>query len=415
MEEPVDPVSGLLAEVAAVQRAELRRASVLDEVRARVAAAPPRPRLRLRFALPTVLACAAAAALVAWTTWPPALSFRTSEPALVTGAGAGSVLAARDDAELALDFSDGSRVALAPAARLAVQDLASRGATLALERGRAELRIVHRARTRWVVKAGPAEVRVTGTRFWIGWDPALEELSVEMREGSVEVSGLPGATGAESLRAGQVLRASPRRGGFEIVDAVAAAEASRLPAAAPATAALAGAPPAEAPPAAPLPAARARHVAPVPATTWRELAGAARYGDALRAATRAGFASACDSFGAEDLLLLGDVARLAGDPDRAEQAYRAARRRFPSVDRSAFALGLTAFEQRRQYREAASWFATYLGQYPNGALAREAAGRLVEARQRAGDDAGARAAARDYLGRYPAGPHAGLARELLAP
>ncbi len=46
-----------------------------------------------------------------------------------------------------------------------------------------------------------------------------------------------------------------------------------------------------------------------------------------------------------------------------------------------------------------------------GAL--DAAGRLIEALRRADDSAGARRAARDYLEKYPEGPHADLARSVL--
>jgi transmembrane sensor len=423
MEEPVDPIRDMLKEVATVQRDQLRRAGVLADVRGRVAALPTPRASRFRFAIPLGVACAAAAAVVLWVEGPATLSFSTNEPGFVGQAG--SVLSARADAEMPVQFSDGSRVALAPGARVTVESVASRGATLALERGRAELRIVHRARTNWVVKAGSARVTVTGTRFWIGWDPIAEELSVEMREGSVVVSGVPGSTGTETLRAGQTLRASRRRGGFEIVEA--GEHAPEAPAPAPAAPVLS-----PEPTAAPVPGAAVRPIttpsahpghlavrsAESPGTSsdaWRGLAAGTHYADALKAAEKAGFESACGALGADDLVLLGDVARLAGDPDRAEQAYRAAHRRFPTVDRSAFALGLTAFEARHRYPEAAEWFETYLRQYPTGPLAREAAGRLLESWHRAGDGARARQAAHDYLARYPSGPHATLANQILQP
>ena len=50
---------------------------------------------------------------------------------------------------------------------------------------------------------------------------------------------------------------------------------------------------------------------------------------------------------------------------------------------------------------------------PGGTLASEAAGRLIEARERAGDRAGAEAAAREYLRRFPTGSYQELARRLL--
>ncbi len=152
---------------------------------------------------------------------------------------------------------------------------------------------------------------------------------------------------------------------------------------------------------------------------WRGLAARAQYRESLAAAVAelngGGWTAGCARLGADDLVLLGDVARLAGDLSRADEAYQSARRRFPSADRPTFALGLIAFEGRHDYGAAAGWFEAYLRRYPRGALAREAAGRLLESRLKAGDDAAARAAATTYLRDFPGGPHAELARRTVAP
>jgi hypothetical protein len=62
--------------------------------------------------------------------------------------------------------------------------------------------------------------------------------------------------------------------------------------------------------------------------------------------------------------------------------------------------------------EAKRWFGESLAEAPSGTLAREASGRLIEACQRAGDAAGAKDAAREYLRVYPTGPHARLAESV---
>jgi tetratricopeptide (TPR) repeat protein len=146
--------------------------------------------------------------------------------------------------------------------------------------------------------------------------------------------------------------------------------------------------------------------------TWIELQQASRYREALAAAERVGFSGLCGRLDAGELIALGDVARLAGNPTRAEEAYLAARRRDPRLDRSVFALGLVAFEHRRRYNEAATWFAQYVESYPKGELVTEAAGRLIESWQRAGKPDEAKKAARSYLEKYPSGPHAALARQI---
>jgi TolA-binding protein len=63
--------------------------------------------------------------------------------------------------------------------------------------------------------------------------------------------------------------------------------------------------------------------------------------------------------------------------------------------------------------EAAQWFDTYLREQPQGLLAREAAGRLIESYRASGNASAAQTAAARYLARYPHGPHASLARQAL--
>jgi hypothetical protein len=173
---------------------------------------------------------------------------------------------------------------------------------------------------------------------------------------------------------------------------------------------------APAPALAPAPAAQPLPGTPVPmATTWRALARRAQYHQALTLALAEGFDRDCDQLRGDDLVLLGDVARLGGDIRRADQAYRAALRRFPDLDRPAFALGVMAFESRHDYHDAASWLSRYLRDHPNGPLATEAAGRLLEAWDLAGDPARAREAARSYLRDHPSGPHKALAKRLAGP
>ena len=109
---------------------------------------------------------------------------------------------------------------------------------------------------------------------------------------------------------------------------------------------------------------------------------------------------------------MGDTARLGGRAARARAAYLAARKKLPDGDRTAYGLGLLAFDQQRNYGEAARWFRTYLGEQPQGSLRREALGRLMEALQRSGDAGGAHRVAQEYLDKYPAGAHAALARRL---
>jgi TolA-binding protein len=146
--------------------------------------------------------------------------------------------------------------------------------------------------------------------------------------------------------------------------------------------------------------------------TWKTLAASGRYQDAFALIQSRGFERVCGSASTQELVQLGDVARLAGQPAAARRAYVKARSA-SKVAMAAYGLGLTAFDQERNYPQAARWFRTYLRERPRGGLRREALGRLMEALRRSGDRSGARQVARRYVKEFPDGTHASLARRLI--
>jgi transmembrane sensor len=262
--------------------------------------------------------------------------------------------------------------------------------------------VVHRPGSRWRLDVGPYEVLVTGTRFDVSWDPTAERFRLAMLRGRVRVTG-PLLAEGRSMGVGEVLQVSSRGRRLE-VEGAPAATVRQAPIAPPA-------------PATSSPGARPHRVpaAPPLVPSWRALAAAGRYREAIELVERGGFAAECERADASELEALGDAARLSGNALRAGEALSTLRRRFPGTGAAAaaaFALGRMAFDQRGAFAEAAALFVAYLDEAPAGPFAREAAGRLIEARRRAGDAAGARQAAQRYLERYPDGPHAELARRL---
>jgi hypothetical protein len=413
-------LESLMRDVGRVVEGEAQRRNILPQVQARLAArelrraSPARVAVRWTFALGGLAACAAGAFLFLR---PAVVSYA------VSGVGEGEIgtpLSAPTAAPMELRFSDGSAVTLPPRASAHVDALTADGATVAIEEGTLEVSVIHRAHTHWQVQAGGYRIQVTGTRFAAGWDRTARALTVSMHEGSVLVTG-PGIKEPVRVVTGQRLRASASGADLGLENAPSpAAEAETPPAPAVREPSLAP-PPADLPPPVEHAAApRARHVEAIathtlPAADWRVEAARAQYREALAAAVLEGWRAECARLGPDDLVLLGDVARLAGDLDRAEEAYRSARRRFPDADRPTFALGLIAFEGRHNYKMAGDLFASYLRSFPRGPLAREAAGRLIESRIKAGDDADARQAAATYLHDFPGGPHAALARRTVGP
>jgi TolA-binding protein len=334
-------------------------------------------------------------------------------------------LAAPESSSLELAFSEGTRVRLEAAARARVMDIDEHGASLTLESGRLHAEVVHQSDSAWKVVAGPFTVRVTGTVFDVNWDASSQQLAVKVERGGVSVRDA--STGLEQpVHATETLSASGYEHRFVVAPSAAPTEppSSSEPAASVDAPSVDHSPvepePGEAhDPAAALPVKNAELApgkTPSANDEWRAFAKRGALREAFASADAAGFTQTCAGASPAELLLLGDGARLSGNSARAEEALLTLRRRYPGDTRraaAAFALGKVAFDQRGAYEQAAAWFSTSLREQPGGPLAREAAGRLIEALRRADDSAGARRAARDYLDKYPEGPHADLARSVL--
>jgi hypothetical protein len=340
----------------------------------------------------------------------------------------GTWITASDSMPTPVQFSDGTRVEIAPRAQARMIELEPNRVQLALESGRADVHVVHHPTRDWQLRAGPFGVHVTGTRFNLSWYPNQDQFALELVEGQVELSGC-GFGARRRLIAGQSVRASCRTNSVEIAysdprGAVSAtAEAVLAPGAIASPPENAGAKAAESPrsakeaPRANLAsrAATATHEPSRPAASapdFLALASEGKYVEALAAVEQRGFSSECARLNVDALSQLAEAARHARKPSMAREALLTLRRRFPGSSQSAlaaFSLGVLEFDQWGAFRNAIDWFSTYLTEAPAGALAREARGRIMEAAYRSGRaDASELAAA--YLRVYPEGPHAALAR-----
>ncbi len=425
MARPLNGLGALGAKVATSfeDDADKRRFAIKQAERLFLAkamgAATPAPRFGrgLMVSMAAALSVAAVAAFVLLRT-PSRLEFT------VDGAAGQSQtwLAAPAARPVVVKFSDGTVVKVDPLSRARVVDTDNDGASLALESGSLSAEVVHTSHSAWRLIAGPFAVRVTGTRFDLRWDTASQQFSISVREGSVGVAG--SIVGAERpVRAGETLIASVAERRFDLIGAEvhaalslsASSDAHPVPVTdGPAF----GDPSAPAPSATPLTPEPSAPEAPGKdaAGGWRELAKTGDLRQAFAAADAHGFQSVCDGATPAELLVLGDAARVSGRADRATEALFTLRRRYPHDPRraaAAFALGKVAFDQRHAYARAAAWFSTCVREQPSGPLVREAWGRQVEALRNAGDFAGAQRVAREYLTRYPDGPHADIARSVL--
>ncbi len=456
------------AEVARIQDEALpdgrRRAAVRRKLLVTPLPAKQRTRSLGRPAMGLALASAALIAL---------FFFRASEPGLVeyrVGDAPPSTridewIAAPETQMLPITFSDGASVQLSPGSRARVRKLSALGAAVQLEHGEATVRVVHRDATRWTVEAGPFVVHVIGTRFRVRWEPGDEAFGLDVREGTVRLSGPTGtrtitqsdgavrlslrppppAPTAPALAAPiekpPELQPRPART-IETPEPEVAAPSSRSPLRSEARVATPDTPsyrppsgslelklppknpdpssdpqPAAEPEVAaetePESAAR-EEPAPAPEPAWKELVAEGKYEEMLSSLSPAQLEEAMWQGDERDVVNIAAAARRTGDA-RTRYMYSVVRARFAGTDgaaNAAFMIARMEFHANAPHA-AAGWLEIYLRERPDGRFAREAAGRLVEAYVQSEDSPKAKAAAERYLARYPDGPHAALARSVL--
>jgi transmembrane sensor len=315
-------------------------------------------------------------------------------------------IAAGPERAVDLAFSDGSVFDVEPAARLRVESSSAAGARLTLVEGKTVAHVVHRARSRWSVSAGPFEVRVTGTRFGATWDAKRERLSVELYEGSVQVEG-GGLTAPLAVRAGQRLEAGKGAGDWLLTSlggpGIALATA-RPPEPVPA------APPGPDP--ASLPSGAASAGRQGTSRDWPALLARADFAEVIEQADAMGVERCFATCSSGDLRVLADSARYLGRHSLAEKSLLALRKRSPNDGASAaFLLG--RLEESHDPHEALSWYERSLSEAPGGSYAAEATAGKMRLLLQSGGPIAAAGAAEQYLARFPGGIHAAQAREIL--
>jgi len=322
-------------------------------------------------------------------------------------------------------FTEGTEFVLSPGTRARLRSVSNSGARIAIEHGTASFQVTPRSEALWQVDVGPFLVTVKGTVFTVSWDAVSERFDLRLRHGEVAVTG-PVSTGEISVKAGQRLVVNLPKKETVITEEDDGEKAANLDSPWTDSADPTQAPASEHPaPVSGRPAVRNPALATErrildaksgAGRDWVEAVAAGQWDHVLAEVDRAGVKQTLAHASSEDLLALADAARYRRRAGLARAALLAERNRFPgspSALDAAFLLGRLEESRQGQIGEAVQWYDTYLAGAPTGTYASEALGRKIIATKALRGATAAESLAREYLRRFPVGPYAGAARELL--
>jgi transmembrane sensor len=280
-------------------------------------------------------------------------------------------------------LSDGSTLTLFGATDVDVLDNSASAVVLQQHRGKVLYDIRPGGPRRWTIECGLATVEVIGTEFRV--DRSDTGIHVEVSRGVVLVRGERVPDRAARLTAGMSLDVplSPT-GAVSAPTAESTAIASAVPSVEPST---------------------REDAPPAPANeepSWKALA---KHGESAKAYTElgpGGVARVARAASVDELLLLADVARLSGHAGEAVMPLERIISTYPKSAQAplaAFTLG--KIQLGGSPSAAAATFERAIALGLPGGLAEDAYARLIEARSRAGDKAGAEAAYQRYMARFP--------------
>ena len=336
------------------------------------------------------------------------------------------------DKMLPIVFENGTKFVLNRKSAAKVVEADSRRVRIDLNKGAVTAKVNGNGKTEWVVEAGPYTVKVLGTEFQVVWDADKERLKVAVSSGHVSVSGVSIGEQGVILKAGNRLVSDSRGAHISTRASIAENEDPE--------------PLLDSTDAPPVPPSLSEEPATDDSIERDEPTGAASMRDAtrkapsavtntehsskppwrvaveagdLRGAIKAMEQSDAFRVGAEadieTVWRLAEEARRVRRPDLSDSLFEAVRRRSPGTERAAtaaFLLGKTALDVHRDAMSAKRWLNTYLNESPNGALAEEARGRLMEALVSLGYRDETRRVAADYLIRYPSGSFVAQAKDI---
>lgn len=304
-------------------------------------------------------------------------------------------LIASEDKPLLVEFTDETKVKLSPFSTLRVNSNASaREVTARLSQGRADFTTGEGSEAKFTLQAGVYTLRPLRATFSFGYLPQEGRLDVKSEKGLILVTDAAGkeyrveGDGKLRLPEGAVRVETVREASEGAVEATLDSESSGS-FVRPATSATSG-------------------------VTFKQLASEGRFAEVVAEAKRRGISRVLATASATELQELGQAARYTGDLALAAQTWNHMTSRFsgPSAQNARFFLGRLA-EQRGEMGQALAQYDAYLKSGAGGVYTAEALGRKLSIVNKSHGAQKARPIAAEYLRRFPQGPYAKTARELV--
>ena len=376
---------------------------------------------RMRGAVAVAVLSAAAAALVLYFAIAPSAD---SDIPFFVGASKvqekeGRFLSTGPKENTIVHFDGGSQFDFGEFSEARVVKASGREVTIDLTQGKVRANVNPASRRGWTVRAGPYAVVVKGTIFAVSWDNASAILSVSVDRGRVVVLGPGLDIEGVPLAAGNSLKADANAGRITF-------ERTNKEEALIAELANDGEPSLPSEIASVKRAKKNKSEVKVQPSTaksksslvvCRQLYGEKDYAGALESAEKSGLLDAGKSrnLAQDDLWMFANAARYARRVNLANDLFAAYRSRFsgtPRAHTAAFLLGKSAMGLR-DLGAAKKWFGLYLAETPNGPLAEEALGHLIDIHANMGNKPRAQQLARDYLSKYSGGYFSKQAHQVL--
>ncbi len=304
-------------------------------------------------------------------------------------------LIASEEKPLVVEFTDQTKVQLQPYSTLRVStDARSRSVTARLSQGSAQFATGEDSTAKFTFQAGVYTLRPIGAKFSFGYMPKDEQLDVSSDSGIIIVTDESGKE--YRVDAGRTLRLP--EGSVRVAKVVEAEPATTED-----DSGVAGteAPRDSAPPSGKVP-------------SFAELAARGKFSEVVALAKKRGIDQMMSSASSADLQQLAQAARYTGDFALAERTWTQMTTRFggTSGKNARFFLGRLA-EQQGNTGQALQHYDQYLKGSGGGVYTAEALGRKLSIVNKSHGAQKARPIAQEYLRRFPQGPYAKTARELV--